>query len=224
MYCQNHRKCEEDHRYQCWCPCGCGCDSNHYVMSDTPGHEDKPSVVSDKTGLCICCSTGRSHEVPPQSCQSIEDLIAIHESILKYYKKVKRWRDQQNTFYDLAEKYKLHAGVWSSTEFMYQEETFNELLNAFGLQYIKDDTGKGYGKIIDYWNALAVGDKRDLVYLMAEDMMDSEYPFWPFGRLTGHKLEIPEEHRGKVKEINRHWTKWLKENNWSCYSLSDMED
>lgn len=56
---------------ECWCPCGCGC------QNDPNGG----SLPFDEKGLCASCSRG-VHEVPPESVRPLEDLIAVHKSIL----------------------------------------------------------------------------------------------------------------------------------------------
>jgi len=65
---------------ECWCPCRCGCQ-------DDPNGHDLPF---DAKGLCASCSDGR-HEVPPLPMGAItrDDLIAVHESILKQLKSMR---------------------------------------------------------------------------------------------------------------------------------------
>lgn len=194
-YCRCHRNCTEDHPFLCTCPCGCGGQSDYFVMGER--------------GLCICCDKGTSHEVPPQSVQPVEELIKQHESILAFLYKVKDGRDMDNTFSKLAEEYKDSAGIWSFVEYMYREPSFNALLNAFRLCYISD-----VREFRDSLNVNAVGTKEDLISLMAWDLIDNDYPFWPLRELIGDGPEIPDEDCGKIEKILGHWRKWITKNGY----------
>jgi hypothetical protein len=72
--------CQDDSP-ECWCPCGCGCQ-NDPQGGDLPFRHTKGNdLPTGVPGMCLTCAKGQ-HEVPPG--RNIDDLIAAHESILRY--------------------------------------------------------------------------------------------------------------------------------------------
>ena len=65
-----------------------------------PNGSDLPFYVSvgsdvktpyNEIGVCASCRDGR-HEIPPERCYPIDNLIAAHESVLKQLKEVRKDR------------------------------------------------------------------------------------------------------------------------------------
>ena len=68
----------DEHAEPCWCPCGCGCR--------------EPDFKVNPSGLCPDCEDG-NHEVPPDGVNpGVEELLALHQSIVHQYKEVLKFR------------------------------------------------------------------------------------------------------------------------------------
>ena len=73
--------CDDDSP-ECTCPCGCGCQ-NDPNGGDLPFRTKIGGTVipTGEVGVCAGCAVGR-HEIPPEECVPIDDLIEAHQSIL----------------------------------------------------------------------------------------------------------------------------------------------
>jgi len=73
----------DEHAEPCWCPCGCGCR--------------EPDFKVNPSGLCPDCEDG-NHEVPPDGVNpGVEELLALHQSIVDQYKEVLKFRKKLGT-------------------------------------------------------------------------------------------------------------------------------
>ena len=82
---------------ECQCPCGCGCQNDPEGM-DLPFRDklNGETIPFYKVGLCASCAEGQ-HEIAPENCSPVADLISLHESVLSQLRCIQAYRKVSET-------------------------------------------------------------------------------------------------------------------------------